>query len=36
MKSQGDNINIEITYSDDGNKLKGQKSMGGVYFQKIY
>lgn len=33
----GDNINIEITYSDDGNKLKGQKKKyGSVYFQKIY
>lgn len=32
----GDNINIEITYSDDGNKLKGQKKSMGVFIFKRY
>ena len=30
----GDNINIEITYSDDGNKLKGQKKVWECLFSK--
>lgn len=34
MKSQDDNINIEITYSDDGNKLKGQKKVWECLFSK--